>query len=550
MADRYALWFLALTAIVGVAAWWVGGPARAVAVLVVATPCPLILAAPVAWVSGLSRTARRGVVTKGGAVLERLAGCTTVVVDKTGTLTSGQPTLSAVVCSGPLPADDIVRLAASLDQLSPHVLAHAVVQAARQRGCDLTLPTEVEEVPGRGIRGDVAGQAVAVGKAEWVGLSGSPGWVKAARRRSRLDGSTTVFVAVDGVPVGVLLIDDPVRPDAARTIRALRHSGIDRLVMLTGDRAEVAETIGAVIGVDEVLAERSPDEKLEAVRLEHDRAPTVMVGDGINDAPALAVADVGVAMGAHGATAASQAADVVLTVDRIDRLGEARSIARRCRRIALQSVIAGMGMSLMAMAIAALGWLPAVWGAILQEGIDVAVIANALRALRTEKTEIHLAPQDSDLARRFRAEHATVRAVLDQLRQTADQLGQSTPAADATAVRELERRLVEEIAPHETAEQQELYPVLERLLGGADPVGPMSRAHVEISHQIRRLGQLLREIGDEGPDPEETLELRALLYGLYAILKLHTAQEEESYLSLADEPNGTHSGLTMPLPSI
>ncbi|MDA8047798.1 MAG: heavy metal translocating P-type ATPase [Actinomycetota bacterium] len=536
LADRYALWFLALTSAASAAAWAAGGVSRAVAVLVVATPCPLILAAPVAWVAGLSRSARRGVVTKGGAVLERLAGCTTVLIDKTGTLTTGHPTVTDVVPAGPLSADAILGMAASLDQLSPHVLAQAVLRAARQRGCRLLLPTEVEEVPGRGIRGLVAGQPVALGKAEWVGISGAPGWAKAARRRAALDGSMTVFVSVDGQPAGVLMLDDPVRPDASRTVRALRRSGIDRIVMVTGDRPEVAETVGAALGVDEVLADRSPAEKLDVVRFERHRAPTVMVGDGINDAPALALADVGVAMGARGATASSQAADMVLTVDRLDRLGEARSIARRSRRIAVQSVMAGMAMSLTAMAIAGFGWLPAVWGAVWQEGIDVAVIVNALRALRPQGTELRLDEEGTSLTRRFQAEHVVVRAAVEQIRACADLLDRVPPPRAAAEVRDLYRLLAEEVAPHESAEQDLLYPALERLLGGSDPTGPMSRAHVEIAHQIRRLGQLLGEIGPEGPDGEEIAELRRLLYGLHAVLKLHTTQEEESYLSLGDEP--------------
>src|SRR5438270_2396372 len=297
LADRYALWFLGVSVAASGTAWALAGPARAVAVLVVATPCPLILAAPIALVAGLSQAARRGVIIKGGAVLERLARCTTVLIDKTGTLTGGHPTLSDVVTAGAVSAPELLTLAASLDQLSPHVLAHAVVASARGRGCELTVPEAVREVPGAGIEGIVAGRPVAVGKADWVGMAGSPRWAGRARRRARLDGSSTVFVGVDDHPAGVLLFDDPVRPDAARTIRGLRVSGIDRVVMVTGDRIEVADAIGAVLGVDEVLADRSPEEKLDAVRIERRRAPTLMVGDGVNDAPAPAPAGRGRATG-------------------------------------------------------------------------------------------------------------------------------------------------------------------------------------------------------------------------------------------------------------
>ena len=538
LADRYAVWFLFVSLAAAGAAWALAGPTRAVAVLVVATPCPLILAAPVALVSGLSVAARRGVVVKGGAVLERLARCTTLLLDKTGTLTSGHPSLAAIIPAGGRAAAEILRPAASLDQVSGHVLASAVVSAAAARQCELVLPERVEEVPGKGIRGIVAGHRVAVGKADWAGVPAAAPWAKIARRRARLDGALTVFVAVDDEPAGVLVMDDPVRSDAGRTIRALRKGGIRRIVMVTGDRAEVADTVGTVIGVDEVLAECSPAEKLGAVRRESRRAPTIMVGDGINDAPALALADVGVAMGARGATASSEAADAVLTVDRLDRLGEVTALARRTRRIALQSVLAGMAMSLAAMGAAAAGLLPAVWGALLQEAIDVAAILNALRALLPGTADARLAAEDAALTKRFHDEHEIIRTDIDQLRIVADALG-FVPAAEAMAqVRRVYRLLVEEIEPHERAEEQELYPALNRVLGGSDPTGPMSRAHAEITHQIRRLCQVLADIGPEPPDDVDIADLRGLLYGLHAILRLHTAQEDESYLSLGDNSEG------------
>ena len=535
LADRYALGFLGVTLATAALAWAVGGAERAVAVLVVATPCPLILAAPVALVAGLSRAAKRGVVVKGGAVLERLATCTSLLIDKTGTMTVGRPALTEVVCSGPVPADGILQLAASLDQVSPHVLASAVVRAALERGCALDLPAGVEEIAGQGIRGTVAGRRVTVGKATWCGVTGSPAWARSARRKAHLDGALTVFVGIDDSPVGVLVFDDPLRTDAARTLRSLRRNGVNRIVMVTGDRSEVAETVGAVIGVDEVLAERSPAEKLDVVRLETKKAPTMMVGDGINDAPALALADVGVALGSRGATAASEAADVVLTVDRLDRLGEAAAIARRTRRIALESMVVGMGLSLTAMGVAAAGLLPAVWGAILQEVIDVAVILNALRALRSGPAEVRLGTADSQLTRRFQQEHLAIRGDIDQLHVVADALEGLDPESALVQVRDVHRVLVEEVQPHEEEEERVLYPALGHYFGGSDPMATMSRAHIEITHQIRRLGQLLADIDPAGMDDVDVTEVRSLLYGLHAILKLHTAQEDENYLSLADD---------------
>ena len=534
LADRYALWFLPLSLAAAAVAWGLGGAARAVAVLVVATPCPLILAAPVALVSGLSAAARRGIVVKNGGVLERLAQCTTVMLDKTGTLTSGQPAVTAVVPAGGLPPDEILALAASLDQASGHVLAAAVVRAAAERGCPLTQPSDVTEQLGQGIAGTVDGRPVRLGRAGWAGVTGTPPWVRAVRRRAWLDGALTVFVAVDGGPAGALLLEDRIRPDARQTIRALRRGGITRVVLATGDRAEAAGVVGALVGVDEVLAELSPDGKLDAVRREQRRAPVIMTGDGINDAPALALADVGVAMGARGSTASSEAADAVLTVDHLGRLGEAAELARRTRRIALQSVLAGMGLSLAAMGAAAAGLLPAVWGALLQEGIDMAVILNALRALRPAAPAGRLTTADAALTRRFRAEHQFIRTDIEQLRAAADALT-AEPRAAMARVRQAYAVLTGEIWPHENAEETDLYPAVNRLLGGTDPTAAMSRAHAEISYQIARLGRLIAEVGDRAPDEADIADLHRTLYGLHAILCLHTAQEDEAYLSLGEE---------------
>jgi len=384
LADRYALVFLPLTLLIAAAAWVAGGsPVRALAVLVVATPCPLILAAPVALIAGVSACARRGVIVKGGGALEALAVGRVLLVDKTGTLTTGVPELAAVETFGEVSAGELLRLAASLDQVSPHVFAAALVKGARERGLPLAFPVAVEESLGAGIRGTVEGREVALGRLDWTAVGrAAPPRARGVKQRAAREGASNVFVAVDGAVAGALILRDPVRADTPATLRELRRSGIRRVVMVTGDTADVAEAVAAGIGADLLLAEQTPQQKVAAVQAERAHGPTIMVGDGVNDAPALAAADLGVAMGARGATASSQAADVVITLDRLDRLAEALRIARRARRIALESVLAGMGLSLAAMLVAAAGWLAPVGGALLQEAIDVAVIANALRVLR------------------------------------------------------------------------------------------------------------------------------------------------------------------------
>ena len=374
-----------------------------------------------------------------------------------------------------------------------------------------------------------------VGKAELVGLSPQDPLSREARRRAELVEVLTVFVGVDHDPVGVLIMKDPIRPDAARALRSIRRQGIERTVMVTGDRSEVANVIGAAIGVDEVLAERSPAEKVDAVWFERSRAPVMMVGDGVNDAPALALADVGVAMGARGASASSEAADVVLTVDRLDLLGDASLIAHHTVRIALESVVAGIAMSVVAMGFAAVGALPAVWGAMPQEGIDIAVILNALRALSPVVINPRLPQRDAEVIEQVRDEHIRIRAALEALELAAKACDAEGPPFDLDLARTAQRLLVEDVAPHEAREEERLYPVLARLLGGTDRTSTMSRAHVDIAHRISQLGRLLEYIDPEELDRADIIELRRLLYGLHAILELHTTQEDESYLSWSDD---------------
>lgn len=551
LADRYALVFIPATLLIAGGAWLVSGdPVRAVAVLVVATPCPLILAAPIAIVSGISRAARRGVIIKGGGALETLARSRVLLFDKTGTLTMGRPSVTDIEAPLGIDADMLLRLAASVEQVSPHVLAGAVVRSAREHGLPLSIPESVIEDTGMGIRGTVEGHEVAVGRLEWVSQKTAPvEWVQRLRRRLAFDGFASTFVAVDGALAGALILEDPIRPDTSRTLRTLRRDGIERVVMVTGDRAEVAESVGAMVGVDAVLAERTPSEKVEAVGREKANGTTIMVGDGINDAPALAAADVGVALGARGATASSEAADVVLLVDRLDRLAEAIQIAKRARGIALQSVAVGMGLSIAAMFVAAAGYLAPVSGALLQEGIDAAVILNSLRALGGYRRRRAASEPTHALADRFRAEHSELLPFVNRLRIVADQLDTFDPATAANELRVIHEFLVNSLLPHEEAEEKTFYPKIAELLGGEDPTGTMSRAHVEIAHHVKILGSLLVDLGVRSPGATDFTDFRRVLYGLHAILRLHFAQEEEAYLSLVEvlpHPDGGPVPATSP----
>ena len=538
LADRYALYFVPLTLGMAGFAWLISGePTRALAVLVVATPCPLLLAAPIAIVAGISRAARRGIIVKGGGPLESLAQARVLLFDKTGTLTAGRPHLAGVEAADG-DQDGLLRLAAALEQASPHVLASAIVQAARRRDLELPLPTDVTETPGGGVAGTVDGHEVAVGSAAFAaGADGLPAWARELRRRAAMEGSSNVFVRVDGQVAGALVLDDPIRPETPRAVRSLRRAGFTRIVMVTGDHHAVAELVGAAIGLDGVLADRRPADKVEAVRTEREMAagPLVMVGDGINDAPALAVSDVGVAMGARGATASSEAADVVITVDRLDRLAEAVRIARHSRRIAMQSVIAGMSMSLVAMGFAALGFLPVVAGALLQEAIDVAVILNALRALSGGLEKPIVVAGWADTSSRLLAEHRALAPGIARLRVVADHLDTLDPLEARATLTELRAFLDDTLVPHEEEEDRQVHPMLSTALGADDAIAALHRTHTEIFHLVRLLGRIADEIGPAGPTPDDRQDLQRALYGLHAIVRLHQAQEEELYASIDAE---------------
>jgi heavy metal translocating P-type ATPase len=539
LADRYALLFVPLTLVIAGAAWLASGdPVRALSVLVVATPCPLLLAAPIAIVAGISRSARRGIIVKGGGALETIARARVLLFDKTGTLTAGRPHLADVVAAPGRTPDEVLRFAASVEQLSPHVLAGSIVTGARERGIETSLPDDVMERAGSGISGIVDGVAIRVGTADFAtDGAGLPVWARDIRRRVNIEGATGVYVSADGVLLGALVLDDPIRPETPRVIRSLRRAGVRRIVMVTGDHYGVADMVGAAIGVDAVLAERTPVDKVDAVAEERADAHgvLVMVGDGLNDAPALATADVGVAMGARGATASSEAADVVITVDRLDRLPEAIRIARRSRSIAVQSVVAGMGMSIIAMLIATTGVLPPVVGALVQEAIDVIVILNALRALSGGLEKVPVVPGWTATGARLRAEHRELAPPLAEIRALADALGVLPGPVARARLGELRGFLLETLVPHEENEDREVFPLLASAVGNDDVTAALHRTHTEIFHLVRFVDRLVLEVPEEGPGAEDLTDLRRVLYGLDAILRLHMAQEEELYLALADE---------------
>jgi heavy metal translocating P-type ATPase len=545
LADRYALLFIPLTLVLAGAAWLVSGdPVRALQVLVVATPCPLLLAAPIAIVAGISRAARRGVIVKGGGPLETLARASVVLFDKTGTLTVGRPQLVSI--EGTADPATILRLAAGLEQASPHVYAAAVVGAARERAIELPMPLDVTEEAGAGIAGRIDGHDVAVGSAAFAARTDPlPAWARELRRRSVLEGTANVFVRIDGRVEGAFVLEDPIRVETPRAIRSLRKAGFRRMVMVTGDHHGVAELVGAAIGLDGVLADRDPAEKVDAVREERRLAtgPLVMIGDGVNDAPALAVADVGVAMGARGATASSEAADVVITVDRLDRLAEAVSIARHSRAIAVQSILLGMGLSLAAMAVAATGALPVVAGALVQEAIDVVAILYALRALRGGVPKPAQVPGWTATHARLAGEHVELGPGLARVRAVADRLDSLSPPEALAELRRTRAFLSERLIAHELEEDREVYPFLAAALGSDDATAALHVTHSEIFRLVRRYARLVDELPEGGPDREDWPDLRRVLYGLDAILRLHMAQEEELYASLDSPPPAQPSSI-------
>ncbi|WP_347754489.1 heavy metal translocating P-type ATPase [Agrococcus sp. ProA11] len=372
LADRYAVPFTAVALAIGGVAWWVSGdPRRFAEVLVVATPCPLLIAAPVAFMAGMSRSARAGVVVKGGDVLERLARAQTFVFDKTGTLTGGEPQLEQVRSADP---DRALRVAAAAERYSTHALAAAVLRGAERRGLAVPDATDARETATNGVEATVDGARVVVGKRAYIERFAGP-----VDAESLEPGQVAVYIAIDSAFAGSLVLRDRLRPEAVATVAALRATGAE-LMLLTGDAEATALHVAREVGIDRVQAECLPADKVDAVQRAV-RRPVVMVGDGINDAPVLAVADIGIAMGARGATAASDSADAVVLVDDLAAVERVARIARATVRIALESIWLGIAISVGLMLVAAFGFLPAIVGAWLQEVVDLVAILGALRAL-------------------------------------------------------------------------------------------------------------------------------------------------------------------------
>lgn len=373
MADRYAVPFTLLAYVIAGIAWALAGdPVRFAEVLVVASPCPLILAAPIALISGMSRASRNGIIVKTGTTLEKLAQVKTFAFDKTGTITQGKLVVDQVVPVTAITAETVLQLAASAEQHSGHVLAQSLVAATTT---PLLPASDVKETTAQGVAATINGQVVRAGKAEFV-----------TDQSVVKPDQTAVYVSVDGIYQGYVSFSDQVRPEAAATMMELHHLGVKNLLMISGDRETIAKQIASEVGIDRVHAECLPADKINVLaQLPTAQRPVAMVGDGINDAPSLATADVGIAMGAHGATAASESADAVVLKDDLTRVSVARKIAHDTMSIARQSVLIGIVICTVLMLIASSGVIPAIIGAVFQEVVDTVTILYALRA-RTDRS--------------------------------------------------------------------------------------------------------------------------------------------------------------------
>lgn len=378
LADRYSIPFTIVSFAIAIAAWVISGESiRFLEVLVVATPCPLILAAPIAVISGMSRAAKQGIIIKTGSALERLAGARTFAFDKTGTLTEGKLTVDSIKTYHGFSRDDVIGTAAGLEQQSNHVLAQAIVTKAEQLGVKTAKAKHVKEIAGKGVQAMLGGKEVLVGRMSLLEDAGV-----ALPRNFTSPSATAALVAIDGKLAGAIFLKDELRHDAKHTIGRLKKLGIQNFMMITGDNKATAQTVARQVGITDVTAEALPADKLYAVEnaAEH---PVAFVGDGVNDAPVLTASNVGIALGARGSTAASESADVVIMQDELTRVSDGVAIAKRTFFIAKQSILIGIGLSVLLMLIFSTGKFKPVYGAVIQELVDVIVIFNALRAHAT-----------------------------------------------------------------------------------------------------------------------------------------------------------------------
>lgn len=376
LADRYAVPFTVISYLIGGIAWFVSkDPVRFAEVLVVASPCPLILAAPIALVAGMSRSSRNGIVVKTGTTIEKLAALKSIAFDKTGTITEGELQVDQILVHTNKSQEELIQMAASAEQESSHILARSLVKYAKEKKISLLPVEQLKEVTGQGIEAKVDNQTIRVGKPAFTG----------SNNQSLTDTQTHIFVSINGAFVGEITFKDLIRSNAADTMKELRGLGVQHLEMLTGDKKEIADQIAAQVGITEIHAECLPEDKIrllqEAGKKER---PIAMVGDGVNDAPALAIADVGIAMGAHGSTAASESADVVILKDDLSRVARAVKISQATMKIARQSVLIGIFICIFLMIVASTGVIPALVGAVLQEVVDTVSILSALRAKNDE----------------------------------------------------------------------------------------------------------------------------------------------------------------------
>ncbi|TRZ70272.1 MAG: heavy metal translocating P-type ATPase [Nitrosopumilaceae archaeon] len=386
LADRYAVWFTPITIGISGLGWLLTHNVETIlSVLVVATPCSLIFATPVAIISGINKAAKSGIIIKTGSAIEQVGKAQVVVFDKTGTITFGTPIVEKVISANKINSDDdLLRKVASVEQLSSHPTASVLVKKGQEICGKLPIPTNFHELAGAGVDGDVEGEHIVIGSQnvfENFVDAGFAEYIHEVKKQINAEGKMLAFVSINNKPAGVIVFGDEIRPDVNLMIKHIQKLGIKKTIMLTGDNIDNAKNIAQQAGITDFEANLLPEQKVIVVkRLKQEFENVVMVGDGINDAPALAASTVGAAMGAHGTAISAEAADMVLLVDDISKVSKVIEIGQKTIQIAKQSIFVGLGVSFVFMAIASLGYIPPAIGALLQEVLDVSIILNALRA--------------------------------------------------------------------------------------------------------------------------------------------------------------------------